>query len=238
MNPTLALGLLWQVEPGSEHRFLGSCFSLRWGHFFVAPSHCLGTLQPAQVRVSSATLLMTQPEEITHHGGADICVLRLRQLDFEPGVPFWGIAESYEPGEEFNALGWPEDCLADIAAAGLPIPEGDPPWAKVRLLSGTYQRFIPHYAGDDGFSFLAGELSIPCPLGLSGGPLFGPQTPQMVTGMVVGNLRTRSAADVSAHVHRDGTIHEEEHSRVIDYGVALMLDHVEGWLNEHVPWRD
>ena len=230
MNPTLAIGLLWHVEPDSQPRFLSSCFMLRWGHFFVAPSHCVGTLEPAQIRISSVTLLMTEPEEIIHHGVADICVLRLPRLDFEPGDPFWGITDDYEPGKGFHALGWPEDCLAGISAAmGLPFPEGDPPWVKVRLVAGTYQRFIPQYASPHGFAFVAGELSIPCPLGLSGGPLFRPETPPLVTGMVIGNLQTRSVPDSPAQVMKD---------RVIEYGVALMLDQVEGWLDEHIPRRD
>lgn len=239
MNPTLALGLLWHVEPNSKPRFLSSCFMLRWGSFFVAPSHGVRALNPSQIRVSSATLPMTEPEEITHHGVADICVLRLPQFDYEPGDCFWGIADEYEPGEAFHALGWPDDCLPGIVAArGVPLPESDPPWAKVRLLSGTYQRFIPQHLSAHGLMSLVGELSVPCPLGLSGGPLFRPQTPPIVAGMVIGNLQTQSEPHSRAYVEKDGTVRGEQHNRVLEYGVALMLDHVANWLDEHIPPRD
>lgn len=229
MNPTFGVGLLWRVEEGAQPQFMSSCFMLKWGHFFLAPSHGLGGLAPAQIRVSGATLPMTEPEKVIHHDTADMCILRLPHLDYEPGDAFWGIVDNYEPGETFHALGWPEDCLAEFAVTGLPLPTGEPPWARMRLFTGTYQRFIPQYASPQGFTFLAGELSIACPVGLMGGPLFRPETHPLVAGMVAGNLRT--ASDWQADVQRG----VQEH--VIEYGVALMLDHVGDWLNEHIPAR-
>jgi hypothetical protein len=163
-------------------------------------------------------------EEVIRHDTADLCVLRLPRMDREPAEPFWGVVGNYHLGEQFHTFGWPEECPGDTAPTA-------------RLFTGYFQRFIPQHESHLGFKYAAGELSIPCPGGLSGGPLFRPAAPVMLTAMATENLDTYSVLDSVSEIQSDGTKYREESRRVISYGIALMLDGVSEWLDDHVPPR-
>lgn len=90
--------------------------------------------------------------------------------------PFWGCVGNYSLGEEFFAFGFPEDSLGPN--------QGHP---TARLFKGHFQRFM-QYKSHMGYAYFAGELSTPCPGGLSGGPLFRPDAPEMLTGLVAENI--------------------------------------------------
>jgi fucose permease len=79
-------------------------------------------------------------------------------------------------------------------------------------------------------------LSIPAPAGLSGGPLFRPGAPPIVTGLVTENLESTTFLDeqVEQAVGHDAA-QVTKYKRVISYGIALMLDRFGDWLDEHTP---
>jgi hypothetical protein len=139
--------------------------------------------------------------------------------------PFWGAVGNYSLGEQFHAFGYPEDVAADVPG---PTP---------RLFTGHFQRFFDYHSFA-GFRYPAGELSLPAPAGLSGGPLFRPGAPQMVTGLVAENFESRTTLESVEEVSGGGerTIHTT--ARVISYGVAVMLAPLGEWLTEHVPHFD
>ena len=85
--------------------------------------------------------------------------------------------------------------------------------------------------------YVAGEMSIPASPGLSGGPVFRPRAPDTVIGVVTASLSTSVAAGEESYeeVLTDGSIRRTVYRHVINYGIALILDHVRDWLDEHVP---
>jgi hypothetical protein len=59
----------------------------------------------------------------------------------------------------------------------------------------------------------------------------------MLTGLVTENLETATLLDSEERLLDDGTHFHEHYRRVINYGVALMLDRVSDWINENIPPR-
>jgi hypothetical protein len=145
----------------------------------------------------------------------------------ERGIPlsaFWNAVGNWRVGEEFHAFGYPTEG-----------PTGESTQAPTtRMFTGHFQRFMPHVT-PHGYRFLAGEMSIPSPVGLSGGPLFRPRAHQMVLGVAAGNVDTYSVLDSILDVDDAGKEYRVRNVRVIRYGVAVMLSEVTDWLDEQVP---
>ena len=226
MNPLMAVGQLWNLTDEANPRFLGTCFSFRWVRYMITASHCLGGLEVNQVGVSLSDSpgRVLEVRDLARHETADIAVLTLPELDPEPYEPFWAVAGNWGLGEEFFAHGWPEDVVSE-------------PYPEPRVFVGHYQRFIYGHESHLGYRYVAGELSIPCHGGLSGGPLFRRGARQILTGMVTENRDTYTVLDSVSEIMKDGVRYREESRRVISYGLALMLSHVSEWLDEQVPPR-
>jgi hypothetical protein len=79
------------------------------------------------------------------------------------------------------------------------------------------------------YEYEAMELSIPCPWGLSGGPVFDRQRPGEVTAMVTENVETATLVDEETRVTSGGAVEAYLYRRVINYGVALLL-------HPHIDW--
>jgi hypothetical protein len=146
---------------------LGTCFSFRQQDSFLTARHCVVD------DVAQAGLIMPDAPgpvpiaSIEHHPHADLSLLRIdvASLGYKPyWHPFWNFVGNWSMGEEFMAYGYPVDTLEDE----------EEPRPKPRLFRGYYQRFWLHRAGPR-FRYLAGELSITAPAGLSGGPVFRPR---------------------------------------------------------------
>jgi hypothetical protein len=84
-------------------------------------------------------------------------------------------------------------------------------------------------------SYAAIELNIPCPGGLSGGPVFRSNALPIVTGLVTDNLESHTTLDAGEEERIPGRVKSTEMRRVITYGVALRLGSLAGWLDEHIP---
>jgi hypothetical protein len=164
---------------------------------------------------------------VEHHPDADLSLLTIDRdaLDYEPyWEPFWNFVTNWQVGEEFMAYGYPVDTLVD----------DDDRRPTPRLFRGHYQRFWFHRAGPR-FRYVAGELSIPAPSGLSGGPVFRPDALPMLTGMVTANVDSTTYSDEVEERSRDGVIVERTLlKRIVSYGVAVMLSQLAGWLDERV----
>jgi hypothetical protein len=222
-NPLNAVGLLWHIA--DQPRFLGSCFALRWGNYFVTASHCVGDLSAEQIGVMLPGLAPTnRADAVMRHDTADITVVRLAPFEVEPAEPFWGVAENAKLGETFHAFGWPEEFGGD---------EGPTP----RLFAGHYQRFVPRYRSHMGYEYRAGEMSIPFPGGLTGGPIFRQDAGRVLTGMAVENVEAETVLDSVVDVQEDGSRYTEISRKILTYGIAVMLNGVAKWLDDCIPPR-
>ncbi len=104
------------------------------------------------------------------------------------------------------------------------------------MFVGHYQRFF-RYQAHEPFEYLAGEMSISAPSGLSGGPLFRQGAQFMVTGMATANLESYAITDSLEETREGGDTFRLEARRVINYGLALMLSGVSDWLDDQIPNR-
>jgi hypothetical protein len=106
-----------------------------------------------------------------------------------------------------------------------------------RLFTGNYQRFFRHRDLEER-EYDAGEMSIPAPAGLSGGPVFRPGAPTMLTGVVTANFDSYTGLEAHDEEDNDGRKRTVQYRRVISYGIALRLAKFSEWLDENIPPSD
>lgn len=228
LNPLISVGALFHMrEHGAS--FLGTCFPFRDENHFLTAAHCVGKLSPADLAIGIPVNVDADPievEEIFVHSTADIAVLRTPHVAEGAVTPFWNYVSNYSYGEEFMSFGYPEDIFG---------PSSRQPTA--RLFRGHFQRLLDHKS-HLGYRYWAAELNIGCPAGLSGGPVFRPGAPVILTGIVTENLESMTMLHSVEEIQKDGAIVRERFHNVINYGVALLLDHVAPWLEDYVPPLD
>jgi hypothetical protein len=204
----LAVGqlVIAQAKGGEQMMtFLGSCFACLSPHTFATAHHCISGLPTAEMFVVSAIPpFLRRVTEIASHAEADVSLVKVVPSVEAENHPFFDLAtDRPEIGEDFITFGYPPDVFG-VAED----PAG-------RLFKGHFQRFMffqPHWGAE--YKYVAAELSIPCPEGLSGAPLYRAQTPLQAIGLITWNLRT--------------TAGDER----IEYGVALRIPDVAEWLTE------
>ena len=221
LNPTNAVGLIArETEEGLI--VLGTAFAFRQPTTFLTAAHCVSGVG------DNLQVLMFAPggevgfkvKEAVKHPSADISIIET-QDSRDDVTPFWNFVSNYEWGEEFIAFGYPEDIFGERRSV------------TPRLFRGYFQRIYAHRSYR-GYEYKAAELSIGAPAGLSGGPLFRPGAPAMLTGFVTENLESTTVLHSIEERERDGNITRDRYQKVLTYGVALLLDGVEEWLNERV----
>ncbi|MHA7278882.1 S1 family peptidase [Arthrobacter sp. MDT2-2] len=228
-SPALATGIIYRVQESGERTFTGSCFMFRRDDVLLTAKHCVHADGSYVVELSGVRRNLNV-KEIRTHPTADLAVLIAEgsfdhragdggpETAFQDGVGDWNV------GDDFMTFGYPsEGPGADTAVSPTP-----------RMFKGHFQRFL-QYESPAGSSYLAGEMSIPAPGGLSGSALFNPAMPSLVTGLVTTNLETFAVTDSVSEVLQDGTHYREESRRVLNYGLALMLSDVADWLYLEVP---
>jgi len=125
-------------------------------------------------------------------------------------------------GQPFNAYGFPEDVF------------GNDPAPTARFFSGNIQRFMLHRS-HLGYEYTAAEMSIGAPAGLSGGPLFTPDAPWLIIGLVTENLRSTTFLRSITEIQDGASVYKESFQEFINYGVALVLQSQSDFLDEHIP---
>jgi class 3 adenylate cyclase len=111
-----------------------------------------------------------------------------------------------------------------------------------RVFSGIFQQYLEyqshmHRRGDPSaprYRYVAGELSIPCPGGLSGGPIFRSEQPDVVLAVVTENIDAMTLLEAIEQSQGEGTRLRTEYNRVITYGAGLLVAHVGDWLDRQI----
>ena len=202
-----------------EIMFLGTSFSLWSSDYWLTAAHCVTGQNGNHLEIQFSASENSQIEIVAIHETADIAVLRLigsapfQQNYFRMVVP----ADSHE--FEFNAFGFPEDTMGPNA--GLIVP---------RFFKGYFQRTFDHQS-HMGYKYRAAELSIACPSGLSGGPLYSTESSSSVVGIVCDNLESSLWLDT---VEREENIRDNNY-KMLNYGVSMLLDPVREWLESLIP---
>jgi hypothetical protein len=223
-NPLAATGLLWRRASADQYVFAGSCFGFRHPDWWLTAAHCVVEANVSDIRLIVPDCDEPQVDAIETHPEADVSLIRVDWGAKRRPEPFWGCVGNYGMGEDFFAFGYPESVFG---------PDSRMPTA--RLFKGHFQRFLD-YRSFAGYRYGAGEMSVGAPAGLSGGPLFRPGAPPMLTGLVAENLESTTAADFEEESPREKP--QVVYRRVITYGIAVMLEPIKPWLDERVPAID
>lgn len=230
MNPLSAVKILVQqnVRTRTPGELLGSCFAFRHRSHYLTAAHCVKGLPADEIHVLGHTdsgVEYRTATEVVIHPSADVALVTVLTRETDTAEPFWDTLGNYSLGEDFLAYGYPEDIFGENARA-----------PTARLFKGSFQRFFP-FSSRLGHRYVAGELSIGCPAGLSGGPRFRPGAPQMLLGLATENHESTVALHSEEFIEADGMRTRTRNLSVINYGVCVMLHEVKEWLDQHVPPR-
>jgi hypothetical protein len=226
---TIAKLILWRDDQGSESSFLGTCFAYPSPQHFLTAAHCVAGLEASSLRVDAVFGGMFQKAEvqwISRHPQADIALLGASTSPWASATPFVRIRPHPILGEPFYAFGYP----ADVFSA-------DPDKETDRLFRGHLQRIFYYSSPIGRTTYLAFELNIACPRGLSGGPVFVTEGDFEVMGIVTENLESTNYRSEEEILTRDGTKERTVYSQIINYGVALQLGPYVDWIDEEVKRR-
>lgn len=195
----------------------GSCACYRRRDVLVTAAHC--------VPEAASELYVVLPGEpkprpvlrVERHETSDVAVVIAQPREDEPlGTQVYeGIDDTLTEGGDFMAYGYP------VEAAASPVG---------RLFKGHFQRYMS-YEDAAGHGYFAGELSIPAPAGLSGGPVVRTTSPSLLTAVVTQNVESYVVLDSLEEVERDGKTLRVESRRVVNYGIAAMLTSDGPWLD-------
>jgi len=88
---------------------------------------------------------------------------------------------------------------------------------------------------EGGYEFEAAELSIPAPEGLSGAPVFNRERRSEVQAVVSWNHEERTERVREETITAPGHKQTLAVDSIVSYGIAVLLDPLRDWLDEHVP---
>jgi len=211
-NPLASTGMLTERNSSA---FLGSCAIYVKPELALTAAHCVRHLQPSDIKVILPAWEGTADVLAVHcHPRADLAILRIKHDPVEyasllPELPFSGLGNLTGVGADFCAYGFPEFQAWD----------DDKPEATGRLFKGHIQRLFTYKDHTKNYEYVAGEMSIPSPRGLSGGPLFLADDPDKLIGIAAANIYSSTPGEI------EGTV---------SYGVAVLLWIVQVWLDDFV----
>jgi hypothetical protein len=134
------------------------------------------------------------------------------------------IAQTPALATEFMAYGFPEDAPAPSATNQEPI---------ARAFRGYVQRTL-HYERAP-YKYPAAEMSIPSPAGLSGGALFLPSDFNLAIGVATENVQSTTYVGRFEETSHDGVVIRQIERDVVQYGIAVLLDPLKGWIDGVLP---
>lgn len=228
-DPLSATGVILRYDYDSGRAFFaGTCFAFRVPNVVLTAAHCVPEPEDNdyyRVHFPHRGDNSRPVTRIVRHPTADIALVELPAQLGESGAErydnaFWGHVSNLALGEEFMSFGFPTEG-----------PDTSESEAVPRLFRGHYQRYF-EYSGSRSYRYLAGELSIATPAGLSGAAVFRPGAPQMVSGLVTGIHESYAIIDSYEELTVPGEKTKYENRRVISYGVALLLHAVDEWLGD------
>jgi trypsin-like peptidase len=219
-----SVGMILRAEEG-KRQYLGTCFPFRWRHRFLTARHCVDDQQPGDLIVRSQYGRDFRVVAIHRHPDFDIALLEGDPQEGGVPYPFTGL-------HRFGAT----SIGLEIVSFGFPVGGTlvEPQEPTPRMFRGYTQR-IGEFASADTKPYPAYELSFTAPLGLSGGPVFDISAPDEVFAMVTGVLEAFSILGELTVEKAEGESFARPSHRLIGYGMALSLWHVEQWLKDVAP---
>jgi hypothetical protein len=210
---------------GVTAEVLGSCFSIGGG-FFLTAGH---VVREASAVVGAKVPVVGVPDP--SGGFVGLAVEEGEDLGADVGVLRVAYAHS-DYKDWFLTFPWRQSPLAQLEEAktvGYAFGHTDVdgvlqigPRAFQGYVVARRNRFKP--PGMSGPAFSVYELSFAAPTGLSGAPLFGPDMPSRIVGLVVGNTETEMCVYRSSETLSDGaTVESVSREEMLRLGIAVEV---------------
>lgn len=223
MNPMVNTGVILRKK---DNAFLGSCFIFRYPSTVVTATHCVKDYSDKEILLvfpGNSVKKVFNVKEIIQHNNADISIMIAPDIHEDDITwPHYTLFDDHSWGEDFTTFGYPQEYVQSI-------PQPTP-----RLFKGHIQRFFNHNS-HLGYNYHAAELSIGCPGGLSGAPVFNSQFQGRLYGLITENIKTTTELETVLEVEENGNTFKELYHNVINYGIALWLPSVSDWIDLHIP---
>lgn len=213
----MSTGFLVGTGSNGKPGITGSCAAYTRRGVLVTAAHCIPVSTDSELYVVLPAVEPVLAHQVVIHPDSDIAVVfatpaRPEVLQMQVfGLDNGDLIE----GGDFLTFGYPTD--------GTGTPTG-------RLFKGHFLRHLG-YTDSSNRSYFAGELSIPAPGGLSGGPVVRDHSSQLLTAIVTTNVESYVILDSFEEVERDGKTLRVESRRVVQYGIAAMLPGLAAWLD-------
>lgn len=219
-SPLTACGRIFLLRENEPPAYTGTGAVYLKSNVVVTAAHCVPD-------VSDATFLFQSPfgnvdpwtaQRVERHPDIDVAVL-VGTSGADEQLPSYSTIDSkiYVDGTDFVAYGYPA--------------EGDT--SVGRHFKGHIQRQFRFDPPGGGPGYLAMELSIPAPAGLSGGPVSIAHTPDAIYAVVTTNHDSSLVIDSYEEEQRNGVINRGKITRVVSYGIAAVLTGAtELWIND------
>lgn len=222
--PSLACGRIFMVHDGAaQYNGTGAMFGKQ--NVVLTAGHCVPPIPGAHFLFKStfADSPAWEAVRVERHPKSDVAVM-IGPADVRPNPA--PIFAGFDPhpvlidGGDFIAFGYPAEGNASVG----------------RLFKGHFQRYLGYESPDGRGKYFAGELSVPAPAGLSGGPVSMAHTPHVICGVVTANHDSYLLIDSFEETQIDGTVNRGSIKRVVSYGIAAMLvdPEMQSWINELV----
>lgn len=221
MKPYAAVQALLQCKKdGTPKCIAGSCFRLWSDNHYITAAHCVSNIAPDELRVMNC-LCSTgdlQCIKIMAHPQADIAVLKVTGQIPKSFEKFELYDKDFYCGQQIHCFGMV--CNSDGSFVD----------ATQRVIGGITQRDFIH--ADGAYESKAIELSVPIPIGMSGGPAFVACKPGVAMGVGIASIKSEVVVS-GFEEYENGTLQQREKiSEIIRYGVVLRLHTVRDWLHE------
>ncbi len=219
MKPFAAVQALLKTNQ-NESELIGTCFRVNAPSYYITASHCINGLDPQEIEVmncldKSENLACTS---VYNHPKADIVILKV-----EGNIP--EEFETFQIVERDNFVGVQVHCFGMLLQSE--YIKGDSP---ARVVGGIIQRDFLYK--NNYYEFLAFELSNPIPKGMSGGPAFIANKPNLVVGIAIGAIKSEIVVSEFTEYEGDRTKEREKRSEITRYGVVLRLNPIKDWIDE------
>lgn len=206
-------------------RYAGTCFAFRRSDCFLTAAHCVAERDwNGLLILSYQSLGVIYIREVVRHPTADLALLHTVPMTAVPVVPFADAAPVGGVGRDFMAFGWPDNTVAPDT----------PPGPRPRLFKGHVQQTMA-WKSYDGYQYAALEMNIECPTGMSGAALFPADDTYRVIGLAAENVHSPAFLSSEVTVQEDGKTVIERTYATTNYGIAVQLEPLRAWLDEHVP---
>lgn len=207
-----SVGSLYRGSNPGDRLYLGSCASVLDAGVFVTAGHCVDNTDQDTLWINhfgaSGPDCFTRVRDVHRIPEADLAVITTDAPAGNYAYPFQAVQYAADFGEEVYAIGHPDDLLS-----------ATPNQRSLRFFRGIVQRpFLHEFLGRKPYS--AFELSFACPPGLSGGPVFLAEAPQVILGVVTGNYDSYTVIDTEQANENTCAVQTR---RVVTYGVAANI---------------